>query len=72
MATDVLQHVRGAILAAIGFFSEFIFSIIAANFLEICRKHVFTASDRNIIKKRVKKRNKNKFCQKVTVFYFKL
>ena len=50
MATVVSQHVRH-----LGFFKHFIFSKNAANFLEISRKHVFAASNRNKIKNRVKK-----------------
>ena len=50
----------------------FIFSKNAANFLKISRKHVFTASNMNVIKNRVEKRNRNKFCQKTAVFIFKL
>ena len=49
MATAVSQHVRypGRHL---GFFKNFIFSKTAANFLEISRKYVFTASNKNIVK----------------------
>ena len=39
-----------AILAAILDFSNFIFGKTAVNFLEINKKQVFTASNRNIIK----------------------
>ena len=50
-------HNMSAILAAILDFSkETIFHKIAANFTEISRKHVFAASNRNIIKNRVKKK----------------
>ena len=52
MATVVSQHVRH-----LGFFKNLIFSNNAANFFEISRKHVFTASNKNISKNRVKKRN---------------
>ena len=48
MATVVSQHVR-----RLGFFKDFILSKTAANFTEISRKHVFAASNRNIIKNRV-------------------
>ena len=34
----------------LGFFKNFIFNKNAANFLEISRKHVFTASNMNLIK----------------------
>ena len=51
------------ILAAILDFSNinFIFSKTAANFLEISRKHVFTASNRNIIKNKVQ----NNKCEQI-------
>ena len=52
MATINSQHVRH-----LRFFKNFIFSKNAANFLEISRKHMFTASNTNIIKNRVGKRN---------------
>ena len=51
MATGISQH--GCHL---GFFKDFIFSKTAANFLKIRRKHVFTSSNRNIIKNRVEKK----------------
>ena len=55
MAAVVLQHIYfGAILD----FSYFlILPKSAANFLEISRKLVFTASNRNIIKIKVKNNN---------------
>ena len=65
MATVVSQHGRH-LGRHLGFFKNFIFSKIAANFLENNRKHVFTASSRNIVKNRVEKKT-GKFCQKVTV-----
>ena len=48
MVTVVSQHVRH-----LGFFKKFILHKTAANFTEISRKHVFVASNRNIIKNRV-------------------
>ena len=48
MATVVSQHVHH-----LGFFRNIILRKTAANFTEISRKHVFAASDRNIIKSRV-------------------
>ena len=48
MATVVLQHVRH-----LGFFKKFILRKTATNVTEISRKHVFAASNRNIIKNRV-------------------
>ena len=67
MATAISQHVHH-----FGFFKNFIFSKTAANFLEISRKHVFTALKRNIIKNRVEKKKLGQILSKVTVFYFKL
>ena len=49
MATVVSQHVRH-IGRHLGFFKHFILRKTAANFTEISRKHVFAASNRNIIK----------------------
>ena len=60
MATFVSQHVRH-----IGFFNNFIFSKNAANFLEVSRKHVFTASNTNIIKNKVEKEIKTNFAKKL-------
>ena len=48
MATVVSQHARH-----LGFFRNIILHKTVANFTEISRKHVFAASDRNIIKSRV-------------------
>ena len=48
MATAVSQHVRH-LGRHLGFFKNFIFCKTAASFLEISRKHVFTAWSRNII-----------------------
>ena len=51
MATAVSQHVGHQILAAIlDFFKNFSFSKTAANFLEISKKYVLSASNKNIIK----------------------
>ena len=55
MATVVSQHVRH-LGRRLGFFKTFILPITTANFLEISRKHVFAASNRNIIKNRVEKK----------------
>ena len=52
MATIVSQHVRH-IGRHLGFFKNFILRKTAANFIQIRRKHVFAASNRNIIKDRV-------------------
>ena len=52
MATIISQHVHH-----LGFFKHIIFSKNAANFLEVSKKYVFTASNANIIKNRVEKRN---------------
>ena len=52
MATVVSQHARhfGRLL---GFFKKIILRKIAASFTEINRKHVFPASNRNIIENKV-------------------
>ena len=52
MATVVLQYVRH-IGRHLEFFKNFILHKIAANITEISRKHVFAASNRNIVKNRV-------------------
>ena len=51
MATIASQHVRH-LGRHLGFFKNFILRKTAANFTEISRKHVFAASNRNIIKNR--------------------
>ena len=57
MATVVSQHVRHlSHHIYLGIFKNF-FSKTAANVLEISRKHVFTASNRNIFRTRVEKKN---------------
>ena len=55
MATVVSQHVPHLDRHR-KFFKKNIFGKIAANFLEISRKHVFTASNRNIVKNTVRKK----------------
>ena len=52
MATVVSQHVRH-LGRHLGFFENFILPKTAENFTEISRKHVFAASNRNLIKNRV-------------------
>ena len=52
MATVVLQHARH-LGRHLGFFKNFILRETAANFTKISIKHVFAASNRNIIKNRV-------------------
>ena len=52
MATVVSQRVRH-IGRHLAFFENFILRKIAAKFTKISRKHVFAASNRNIIKNRV-------------------
>ena len=44
MATVILQHIRH-----LGFFIKIILRKTAANFTEISRKHMFAASNRNVI-----------------------
>ena len=51
MAPVVSQHVRH-FGRHLGFFINFILRKIAANFTKISRKHVFPASNRNIIENR--------------------
>ena len=61
-----------AILAAILDFSKiFILRKIAANFTEISRKHVFAASNRSIIKNRVKKKKLEQVFSKIYSFLFR-
>ena len=55
MATAVSQHTRH-LSRHLGFFKIFIFSKVAANFLEIGRKHVLLALNRSIIKNNVEKK----------------
>ena len=70
MATFVLQHVSHLERRHLaGFFKNLIFSKTAANFLEIDRKYVFTASNRNIIKNRELKK-KFDFLKKKLQFSF--
>ena len=66
MATVVSQHVR-RLGRCLGFFKNFNLPKTAAYFLEISRKHVFAASNRNIIKKRVEK---NKLEQILSKLHF--
>ena len=49
MATVISQYVRH-----LGFLKKFISGKIATNFTEISRKHVFAASNRNVIKNNLK------------------
>ena len=61
MATAVSQHVRH-----LGFFKNFIFSKTAASYLAILnRKHVFTASNRNMIMKSGKEGIRANFAKKL-------
>ena len=55
MATAISQHVCD-LDHHLGFFKNFIFSKTAVNFLEISRKHVLTASNRNIVTNSVEKK----------------
>ena len=65
MATAVSQNNR-----YLGFFKNIIFSKTAANFLEISRKHVFTASNTNIIKNRAEKKRLKQILPKSYSFRF--
>ena len=58
MATVVLKHIHH-FDHHLEFFKNFILCKIAANFIEINRKHVFPASDRNIIEKSKRRNPKN-------------
>ena len=49
MATVISQHVRHIGRQYLGFFKNYILHKMAANFTEISRKHVFAASNRNLI-----------------------
>ena len=51
----------------LGFLKNFIFSKKAANFLGISRKHMFTASNTNIIKNKMKK--KTNFAKKLQFLF---
>ena len=63
MVTAVSQHVRH-----LG--RNFGFNKTVANFLEVNIKHVVTASNRSIIRNRVKKEDiRTSFFQKVAVFF---
>ena len=55
MATAVSQHVR-RLGRYLGFFTNFILKRNCSQFLEISRRHVFTGSNRNIIKNKVEKK----------------
>ena len=48
---------------------DFLKILFAANFLEISRKHVFTASIRNITKNRVEKKNLGQILSKRYIFH---
>ena len=52
MPTVVLQHIHH-LGHHLGFFNNFNLRKIAENFTEIRRKHVFAASNKNIIKNKV-------------------
>ena len=64
MATVISQHVHH-LGHHLGFFKNLnILCKTAANFTEIRRKHVFTASNRNIITNRVQKKKLNQILSK--------
>ena len=52
MATAVSQHVG----RYLGFFKNVLFRRTLSNFLQIGRKHIFAASNRNVIINRVEKK----------------
>ena len=70
MTTVVSQHVR-YLGHHLEFFINFNLCKTVANFSEISRKHVFSASNRNLIKNRVKHQLQQIF-PKFIVFNFKL
>ena len=63
------QHVRH-LGRHLGFFKNFIWRKIAANFIEISRKHVFATSNRNLIKSRVLKKKLKQIFPKIYRFLF--
>ena len=65
LATVVFQHV-----CHLGFQKIFILRKTAANFIEISRKHVFAASNRNIITVRVYKKKLEQILSKSYSFLF--
>ena len=69
MATVVSQHVR-QIGRYLGFFKNFILRKTATIFTEISRKHVFAASNRNIIKNWVYKNKLEQIFAKMYSFLF--
>ena len=54
----------------LGFFKNFIFRKTVTNFTGISRKHVFLASNTEIIENRVKKKNLEQIFQKFYNFLF--
>ena len=71
MTTAISQHTRH-LGRHLGFLNKNNFSKTAANFLEIGQKHVFTVSNRNIIKKRAQKKKLEQFFQKVIFLFLTL
>ena len=71
MATVVSQHVRHIDRRYLGFFKIYILRKVAANFTEISRKHMFAASNRNIIKTRVEKKKLEQIFSKIFSFLFR-
>ena len=71
MATVVSQHVHH-LGRHLGLFKKIISYKSAANFTEISRKHMFAASNRNIIKNSLKEEIRTNFPKKFTVFHSKL
>ena len=69
MATAVSQHFRH-LGRHLGFFKKCIFNKTAAMFLEISRKYVFNASNRNIITNRVEKKKLERILSKIYSFRF--
>ena len=70
MATVVSQHARH-LCRHLGFFKNCIFRKTATNLTGISRKHVFLASNRKIIKDRVKYKNLEQIFPKFYSFLFR-
>ena len=70
MATVVSQHARH-IGRLLGYFEKSILRKNAANFAEISRKHVFAASNMNIIKNGVKRKKFEQIFSKIYSFLFR-
>ena len=68
--TTVVSHHVGHLGRLLRFFQKNILRKTAENFNEISRKHVFAASNWNIIKKRVQKKKEKQILSKSYSFLF--